>query len=135
MKKLISYVQLDGKKHLSENIFLKISKNLQKCSTKNCKNLINLTLIFSMPIFKTDVLTKNKQKKNFSILYKNKSRIFSTMKFLFQTIKKKKHSNIFYKSFYKAIMAVLKNNSFILVTKKKIQEPIFLKKHFFVYYR
>jgi len=135
MKKLVSYMQSNGKKHLTENIFLKISKNLQKCSNKNLKNLINLVLIFSMPIFKTDVLTKNKQKKNFSVLYKNKLRIFSTIKFLFQTIKKKKHPNVFYKSFYKEIISILKNNSFILATKKKIQEPVFLKKHFFTYYR
>ena len=69
-------------------MFLKISKNLQKYSNKNSKNLINLALIFSMPVFKTNVLTKNK---NFSILYKNKFRIFSSIKGLLQMIKKKKN--------------------------------------------
>lgn len=133
MKKLISCIQLNGKKHLSENIFLKIAKNLQKCSNKNFKNSINLALIFSMPVFKTDILTNNNN--NFSVLYKNESRTFLSIKFLFQIIKKKKHSNILYKSFYKEIILILKNNSFVLVTKKKLQESVFLKKHFFTYYR
>jgi len=131
MKKLICYLTLNGKKHLTENIFLKISKTLQKRSNKNSKNLMKLSVIFSTQVFKINALAKSKI---FSILYKSKNRTFSAIKFIVKTIKKEK-SNVFYKTFCKEILFVLKNDSFILTTKKHLQEQVFFKKHFFVYYR
>lgn len=101
MKKLTSHIQLNGKKFLTEVIVLKMSKNLQKYSNKNFKNLINLVLILSMPVFKTDALAKNQQKKQkFLVLHKNKVRIFSTIKLLFQAIKKENIQIFFIKRYY-----------------------------------
>lgn len=110
-------------------------KNLQKCSTKNSKNLMKLSVIFSTQIFKTNALTKNRQKnKIFSVLYKNKNRTFSAIKFLTQAIKREQ-SGVFYKKFYKEILSILKNDSFILTTKKNLQKLVFFKKSLFLYYR
>jgi len=131
MKKLIYYLTLNGKKHLTEKIFLKISKTLQKCSNKNSKNSMKLSVIFSTQVFKVNTLAKSKI---FSVLYKSKNRTFSAIKFIIKAIKKEK-SDIFYKTFYKEILSILKNDSFILTTKKHVQEQVFFKKHFFVYYR
>jgi len=135
MKKLICYLILNGKKHLIENSFLRMSKNLQKCSTKNSKNSIKLSIIFATQIFKTNTLTKNRQKsKTFSVLYKNKNRTFSATKFLIQTIKKEQQG-VFSKNFYKEILSILKNDSFIFITKQNLQEQVFFRKNLFSYYR
>ena len=135
MKKLICYLIFKGKKHLSENSFLHISKNLQKCSKKNSKNSIKLAIVFSTQVFKTHVQIKNKQKRQtFSVLYKDKNRTSSAIKFLIQTIKKEKQ-DVFYKKFYKEILLILKNDSFIFATKQNLQKQVSFKKNLFLYYR
>ena len=136
MKKLICYLTLDGKKRLTENGFLRMSKNLQKCSNKNSKNSIKLSIIFSMQIFKINALTKSIQKnKTFSVLYKNKNRTFLATKFLKNKITQKEQQNAFYKKLYKKILFILENDSFILLTKQNLQEQVSFKKNLFSYYR
>lgn len=135
MKKLICYLTLDGKKRLIENGFLRMSKNLQKCSNKNSKNSIKLSIIVSMQIFKINALTKSTQKnKTFPVLYKNKNRTFLATKFLIKIIQKEQQ-NTFYKKLYKKILYTLENDSFILSTKQNLQEQVSFKRNLFSYYR
>ena len=135
MKKLICYLTLNGKKHLAENGFLRMSKNLQKCSNKNSKNSLKLSIIFSMQIFKINALTKSTQKnRTFPVLYKNKNRTFSATKFLLQ-ITQKQQQNTFYKKLYKKILFILENDSFIFLVKQNLQEQVSFKKNLFSHYR
>lgn len=133
MKKLICYLTFSGKKR--ENNLLRMFKNLQKCSDKSSKNLMKLSIIFSMQIFKINALTKNKQKNRiFSVVYKNKKRTFTAIKFLTQAIKNEQ-LGVFYKKFYREILLILKNDSSIFIKRNFLQEQVLLKKNLFSYYR
>ena len=135
MKKLVCCLTLNGTKYSTENHLLRMFKNLQKCSNKNSKNSLKLSIILTMQIFKINALTKNKQKNRiFSGLYKNKNRTFFSIKFLVQAIKKEQ-LGVFYKKFYKEILSILKNDSFLYTKIKILQKQVLFKKNLFSYYR
>lgn len=138
MRKLINYSFYEGKKRLSENNLLKISKNLQKNSKKNFRNIIKLTLVFSTSVFKINILQNNKRRKTtkkntFSLIQKSQARLSLAIKYLIKTVSTEK-SVKFYKKFYKKLLFFLKNKNFIL-QKKDNQKQVFLNKHIFFYYR
>ena len=138
MQKLINYLLINGKKNLSENIFLKISKELNKISKKSFKKIIKLSFIKFIFLFKTNKVLLNTNniynKKKISIINKNKIRISFAIKFVIKYFENKK-SQIFYKIFSNEIFLILKNLSFIEKEKKSAQETIFLKKHILLFYR
>jgi len=136
--KLINYFFYEGKKRWSENNLLKISKNLQKNSKKNFRNIIKLTLVFSTSIFKINILQNNKRKKTtkkstFSLIQKSQVRLSLAIKYLIKTVCIEK-SVKFYKIFYKKLLFFLKNKNFT-VQKKDNQKQVFLNRHIFFYYR
>jgi len=138
VQKLIQYSLIKGKKRCIENSLLKISKNTQKYSNKNFNNIIKLAIILCTSIFKINSVKKNtfkkvNKKKTFSLIQKNKTRIFLGIKYLIKIVNNKK-SDPFYKNFYKGLLLFLKNNNFI-VEKNDLQGQVFLNKHFFFYYR
>jgi ribosomal protein S7 len=136
MEKFTNYILLNGKKRQSQNCLLKIVRNLQKWSNKNVRGLLKLSFVLLVQFFKiNNRLIKNKQKKVTSlVLHKNKSRTFLVLKSLVQTIKTGK-SVRFFKKLYKEIKSVLEKKSFIIQTKKSIQNEVVSKKHLFFYFR
>lgn len=136
MEKFTNYILLNGKKRQSQNCFSKMARSLQKWSNKNLRSLLKLSFVFLVQFFKIkNRLIKNKHKKaTFLVLHKNKSRTFLVIKSLVQTIKKVK-SVRFFKKLYQEIKLVLEKKSFIIQTKKTLQNEVVLKKHLFFYFR
>ena len=136
--KLINQITINGKKEISEKILIKSLKELQKNSTKKYKNIIQLVLIHTKPIFKLHII-KNKKRKKKRVkeipgFIKNKSsRISLSMKFILQNIKK--GNNTFYKKLWKEILLDAKNQGNSIQTKMELQKEILTKKHYFRYYR
>lgn len=75
MEKFTNYLLFNGKKRLSQNNFLTITKNLQKWSNKNYKILLKLSFVFLIQFFKINTVSiKSKQNNRpFLIVYKNKN--------------------------------------------------------------
>lgn len=75
MEKFTNYLLFNGKKRLSQNSFLTITKNLQKWSNKNYKILLKLSFVFLIQFFKINTVSiKSKQNNRpFLIVYKNKN--------------------------------------------------------------
>lgn len=139
--KLINHITLSGKKETSEKNVIKILKELQKSSFKKFSNIIQFSLIYSIPIFKLHVIKNKKRKKsktnkNREIpgFIKNKnSRISSAIKFILQNTKN--NNKIFYRKFCKEIQLSAKNKSNTVKIKSDLQKNILTKKHYFRYYR
>ena len=62
--KLVNHITLSGKKETSEKNLLKSFKELQKNSFKKLNNIIQLALIYTMPLFKLHVIKNKKRKKS-----------------------------------------------------------------------
>jgi small subunit ribosomal protein S7 len=137
--KIINHLMLNGAKKTGEKILLKSFKELQKCSKKQPKRLIELAIIFSTPIFKIHKITnKKRKKKNIkeipTIITAKSARISLAIKFILNALKNKK-SNHFYTEFNKEIILNVKKEGFAIQRKNEVQKQVLLKKHFFSYYR
>lgn len=136
MEKFTNYLLFNGKKRLSQNSFLTITKNLQKWSNKNYKILLKLSFVFLIQFFKINTVSiKSKQNNRpFLIVYKNKNWIFLATKLLIQNIKNNKPVSLL-KSLYTEVLLVLSKNSNTIKTKKMLQNQVVLKRHVFFYFR
>lgn len=136
--KIINHLFVNGKKETGENILLKSFKKLQKSSTKQSKKLIQLVIIFSMPIFKIHKITIKKKKKKIQeipVFLKNKkTRISLGIKYILTTLKNKSSDPLYIK-LYKEILLNLKNEGAVIQIKNKIQKQALLRKNFSYYYR
>lgn len=139
--KLLNHITLSGKKETSEKNLLKSLKELQKNSLKKFNNIIQLALIFTIPVFKLHVIKNKKRKKsktnkNREIpgFIKNKnSRISLAIKFILQNTKS--NNKTFYKKLYKEILLDAGNKGNSVKIKTDLQKNILTKKHYFRYYR
>lgn len=131
MLKLINYIINHGNKYSSEITFLKLSKNLQKTSNKNLSILLKLSLICSITIFKIDILTKTKQ--SITLIKNRPKRVYLAIKFIIKKTKNQKQ--VFYKKLSTQIFSILNNENLDILSQKKLQEQVFLKKQLFLYYR
>lgn len=136
MEKFCNYLLFSGKKRLSQNSFLLLSKNLQKWSDKNYKILLKLSFVFLIQFFKINtILIKNKQhNRPVLLVHKNKNWTFLSIKFLIQNIKNSRAVS-FFKNLYKEVIFILEKNSNIIKTKKMLQSQVVSKKHIFFYFR
>jgi ribosomal protein S7 len=136
--KILNLLTYNGKKKKSENTLLKIFKNLQKFSYKQSKKIIKLALIFSTPFFKIHKIINKKRKyiKQIpTIIIHEKTRISLAIKFILKNIKNEKLSNFSF-IFYKNILLTAQNQGLIIQKKNEFQtQVLFLKKHFFFFYR
>jgi ribosomal protein S7 len=136
--KILNLLTYNGKKKKSENILLKIFKNLQKFSSKHSKKIIKLALIFSTPFFKIHKIINKKRKyiKQIpTIIINEKTRISLAIKFILKNIKNKK-SNDLSLNFYNDIFLIAQNQGLIVQKKNELQKQVLLlKKHFFFFYR
>lgn len=93
-EKLINHIFLSGKKNTSENILLKIVKQLQKISTKNVTKLIQLAILHSLPIFRINKFSRKKKRRRKiievpSFIPSEKGRVSRAIKFIIHSSKKK----------------------------------------------
>ena len=87
-KNIYNTIMVNGKKHASEKIVLKVLKSLQKTS-KNCQSVFKLSVLNSSPvIFLKQIKRKRKQTKEFPFLLKSKLRISYGLKNLIKVCRK-----------------------------------------------
>ena len=133
--KIVNVFMKNGKKHTSEKILLKSSKLIQKLSRKNFKNLAQLAIVNTTSAFKLNeqVMKKGKRKSKKvtpSFIIKDSLRVMTALKFIKNTVQKKKNSVNSYKNLSNEILAssVLKSQS--IEQKTKLQTQILLNKRY-----
>jgi ribosomal protein S7 len=139
-KKFINHVMKNGGKQTSEKIILKSFKELQKKSLKKSNEIIKLALLYSIPIFKFNIITNKKVKKNKqkvkeipSFITNTNSRISLAIKFILRTIKKKKE--IFYSKLNKELLLNSQKKGETIQMKNDLQKEIIKKKRYLKFYR
>ena len=133
--KIVNVFMKNGKKHTSEKILLKSSKLIQKSSKKNFKSLAQLAVVNTTSAFKLNeqVMKKGKRKSKKvtpSFIIKDSLRVMTALKFIKNTVQKKKNSVNSYKNLSNEILAssVLKSQS--IEQKTKLQTQILLNKRY-----
>jgi ribosomal protein S7 len=139
-KKFINQVMKNGGKQTSEKIILKSFKELQKKSLKKSNEIIKLALLYSIPVFKFNIITNKKVKKNKkkvkeipSFITNTNSRISLAIKFILKTIKKKKE--IFYSKLNKELLLNSQKKGETIQMKNDLQKEIIKKKRYLKFYR
>lgn len=61
--KICTFILKSGKKDVSEKIFKKTTKKLQRSSKKNSNSIITTAIFLTMPAFKIWTFTRKKRKK------------------------------------------------------------------------
>jgi ribosomal protein S7 len=130
-----------GKKKTSEKLLLKSVKELNKSSKKQIKKLVQLSIIYTTPIFKLHISTNKKQKKRNrkirilpSFVPQTQIRTSLALRFILANIKKKSNTQ-FYQSLKQAILQTSKQEKSIIEMKNEIQKKALLNKRYFRYYR
>ena len=133
--KIVNVFMKDGKKHTSEKILLKSSKLIQKLSRKNFKSLAQLAIVNSTSAFKLNeqVMKKGKRKSKKvtpSFIIKDSLRVMTALKFIKNTVQKKKNSANSFKNLSNELLAssLLKGQS--IEQKTKLQTQILLNKRY-----
>lgn len=132
--KVYNHLMKNGTKFLSEKIFLKSIKKLQKTYTKNHGNLIKFVVVFLAPLVKIKRIKnkKNKILKEFPYILNEKNRLTLSIKQIFKFLSGKK-SISFHNKFAKEIFSISESKSQVLNLKKVDQEKIILKKKYSFY--
>lgn len=134
-RKISNQLLFNGKKTLSEKIWLKIVKSFNKSLEKDHTKLINRALINIAFLLKIKELKQKKRKaqsKEFPYIVTNKNRISSALKF-FLDRKKNKNEVKIYRKFVTDLLAAA-NKSVISTNKRKyVYEYAYLKKKYFYY--
>lgn len=133
--KIVNVFMKDGKKHTSEKILLKSSKLIQKLSRKNFKSLAQLAIVNTTSAFKLNeqVMKKGKRKSKKvtpSFIIKDSLRVMTALKFIKNTVQKKKNSANSFKNLSNELLAssLLKGQS--IEQKTKLQTQILLNKRY-----
>merc|ERR1712066_916931 len=104
---------MGGCKNISELLFLKSIKKIQKNLEKNHKSILKLLIINNSPIIDLKkIKQKRKIRMEFPYILSKKKRIFLSFKNIFIFIKKDVKSN-FYKTFYNEIIFCIKDKNMI----------------------
>lgn len=134
-KKIITQLQLKGKKTISEKIWLNSLKRFYKSFVKNHKKFINKALTNTAPLLKTKQLKQKKKRltfKEFPYVIKKKNRISLALKFFFNKTKQKTEMKI-HKKLTDELIAAAKSSGPMLFKKKSLYEYAFVKKKYFYY--
>lgn len=135
--KIFNHLTKNGEKEISENILIKTTKNLQKNSKKNSKNIILTSIFFNAPTFKIFSYTRKKRKKKtvrevpVFLLDKNQQFSFGIKNFL-EELKKKKFVSENLKTEF---LLGAKNINDALKIKNKIYDTAISKKNLMRYYK
>jgi len=133
--KIINVFMKNGKKHTGEKILLKSSKLLQKSSKKNFQNLVQLGIINTTSAFKLNeqIMKKGKRKSKKitpSFIIKDSLRVMTALKFIKNTVQKKKNSANLYENLANEILASSSLKSQSIEQKTKLQTQILLNKRY-----
>jgi ribosomal protein S7 len=137
--KIISHLLVHGEKKTSENSLLKSFKELQRHSSKSSKKLVQLAIMYSLPVFKLHKMTqkKKRQKKVREIpafILNEKARISLAIKFIIASVKKKATGS-FYVKLKHEILLNSQNKGSAADVKNELQKQVLVKKRFFRFYR
>ena len=126
-----THLMKNGAKFLSEKIFLKSIKKLQKMYHKNHSKVLIFVVVFLAPLAKLKRIKnkKNKILKEFPFILSAKSRLTISIK----EILKRKKGMPFHKKFAKELFSVSENTIQSVKLKKISQENIVLKKKYSFY--
>lgn len=121
--RIINIFMKNGKKRTSEKILLRSSKLLQKSSSKNFQNLVQLAIINTTSAFKINeqVMKKGKRKSKKvtpSFIVKDSLRIMTALKFIRNTVQRNKSSTSLYKDLANEILASFSSKSQSIEQKK-----------------
>jgi ribosomal protein S7 len=137
--KIISHLLVNGEKKTSENSLLKSFKELQKQSNKSTKKLVQLAIVYSLPIFKLHKMTQKKKRRKQvreipAFILNEKARISLAIKFIIASVKKKTADH-FHVKLKHEILLNSQNKGDAAVVKNELQKQVLLKKRFFRFYR
>jgi ribosomal protein S7 len=137
--KIISHLLVNGEKKTSENSLLKSFKELQKQSNKSTKKLVQLAIMYSLPIFKLHKMTQKKKRKKQvreipAFILNEKARISLAIKFIIASVKKKTADH-FHVKLKHEILLNSQNKGDAASVKSELQKQVLLKKRFFRFYR
>jgi ribosomal protein S7 len=137
--KIISHLLVNGEKKTSENSLLKSFKELQKQSNKSTKKLVQLAIMYSLPIFKLHKMTQKKKRRKQvreipAFILNEKARISLAIKFIIASVKKKTTDH-FHVKLKHEILLNSQNKGDAASVKSELQKQVLLKKRFFRFYR
>ena len=133
--KIVNVFMKNGKKHTGEKILLKSSKLLHKSSKKNFQNLVQLGIVNTTSAFKLNeqIMKKGKRKSKKitpSFILKDSLRVMTALKFIKNTVQKKKNSANLYENLANEILASSSLKSQSIEQKNKLQTQILLNKRY-----
>ena len=133
--KIVNVFMKNGKKHTGEKILLKSSKLLQKSSKKNFQSLVQLGVVNTTSAFKLNeqIMKKGKRKSKKitpSFIVKDSLRVMTALKFIKNTVQKKKTSTNLYEKLANEILASSSLKSQSIEQKTKLQTQILLNKRY-----
>jgi ribosomal protein S7 len=137
--KIISHLLVNGEKKTSENSLLKSFKELQRHSSKSSKKLVQLAIMYSLPVFKLHKMTQKKKRRKKvreipAFILNEKARVSLAIKFIIASVKKKATGN-FYMKFKHEILLNSQNKGSAADVKNELQKQVLVKKRFFRFYR
>lgn len=139
--KLTNHIMINGEKKTSEKILLKSFKELQKKNKKQSKNLFQLAIIYSTPVFKLHKISNKKLKKKKgkikeipAFIASTSSRTSLSIKFILESLKKRKTDN-FYLNLKQEVVLASQSKSAAVELKNNLQKQILVNKRLFKFYR
>lgn len=137
--KIINNLIKNGQKNTSEKIFLKILKEFEKNSNKQSRELIQIGLLNSAPIFKLLKISNKKRKNRVDLelpmfISNTQSRFSIAIKYLIR-VADKINITKFHLKLVKEFFASTKGESNTINIKKEIQKKALTRKYFFKYFK
>jgi ribosomal protein S7 len=137
--KIINHFLTHGEKGICENSLLKSFKELQRHSSKSSARLVQLAVMYSLPLFKLHKMVKKRKKKKTvrempAFILNEKARISLAIKFIMASVKKRT-ANDFYVKLKHEILLTSQNKGSAIDAKTELQKQVLLKKRFFRFYR
>ena len=138
-QKFINYLLLEGKKNTSENLFLKLIKELQKSSLKNSFKLLQLTVLHLLPTVRINKYSQKKKRQQKvkeipSFIINEKNRIFKAVKSILMLSDKKK-IHYTYIHLKNEILLSSQNKSLTVEFKNNFQKSAIQTDNLFKYYQ
>lgn len=134
-EKIINQLLINGKKIISEKIWLNSLKVFYKSSTKNHKKTVNRALINITPLLKVKQLKqkrKRSQLKEFPFIVNKESRISLALKFFLNKKNNKKETKT-PQRFVNDLLTIANKTGISVNKRKDLYEYAFIKKKYFYY--
>lgn len=134
-KKITNQILSDGKSMVSEKIWLKSVKSLQKSLTKNTEKLINKAITNIAPLIKIKQLSQKRKRsrlKEFPFIVNNHSRSLLALKSLINKTGNKTNTQT-YKKLTNELINAANNVGGSINNNKNLYEYAFMKKKYFYY--